>query len=273
MLDFIRRVSPRRRAVGPIGSIIHDIFTSGYFTYQTFPSGLRSDPWQRKEDTILTMPRILVINPNSSVEVTRAIDQGLDLLRPRLNFEIVSTTLAEGPPGIETQAHMESVVQPTVRLMQTKPADAYVIACFSDPGLALARESVSVPVVGIAEASMLLALGLGYRFGIIAILDASVRRHLRYVRALGLEHRLAGERAINLGVRDSGGEAAIERIVAVGRKLRDDDGADVLILGCAGMGHRRDIIEKELGVPVIDPSQAGVQRAAGLLALGYQRAN
>lgn len=221
----------------------------------------------------LAMPRILVINPNSSVSVTQAIDNGLDELRPNLKYEVVSTTLAEGPPGIETQAHIESVVQPTVRLMQSQPADAYVIACFSDPGLALAREAMKVPVVGIAESSMLLALGLGYRFGIIAILDASVRRHLKYVRTLGLEHRLAGDRALNLGVHDAGGESAIERIIAVGRQLRDDDGADVLILGCAGMGQRREILEKELGVPVIDPSQAAVQRAAGLLALGYRRAN
>ena len=72
---------------------------------------------------------------------------------------------------------------------------------------------------------------------------------------------------------DAGDDSAIERIVSVGRKLRDDDGADVLILGCAGMGQRREILEKELGVPVIDPSQAAVQRAAGLLALGYRRAN
>ena len=219
------------------------------------------------------MPRILVINPNSSVSVTKAIDVGLDVLRPRLKYDIVSTTLVEGPPGIETQAHIESVVQPTVRLMQAQPADAYVIACFSDPGLALAREAMAVPVVGIAESSMLLALGLGHRFGIIAILDASVRRHLRYVRTLGLENRLAGDRALNLGVHDAGDDSAIERIVSVGRKLRDDDGADVLILGCAGMGQRREILEKELGVPVIDPSQAAVQRAAGLLALGYRRAN
>lgn len=219
------------------------------------------------------MPRILVINPNSSASVTKAIDNGLDELRPNLKYEVVSTTLAEGPPGIETQAHIEGVVQPTVKLMQSQPADAYVIACFSDPGLALARETMKVPVVGIAESSMLLALGLGYRFGIIAILDASVRRHLKYVRTLGLENRLAGDRALNLGVHDAGDESAIERIISVGRQLRDDDGADVLILGCAGMGQRREILEKELGVPVIDPSQAAVQRAAGLLALGYRRAN
>lgn len=218
-------------------------------------------------------PRILVVNPNSSISVTQAIDRSLDELRPHLPFDIATATLHEGPPGIESQAHIDSITQPTVALMKAQPAQAYVVACFSDPGLALAREALTVPVVGIAESSMLLALGLGYKFGIIAILDASVRRHLRYIRTLGLENRLAGDRALNLGVLDASGEAAIERIVAVGRQLRDLDHADVLILGCAGMGQRRSILEEKLGIPVIDPCQAAVQRAAGLLALGYPRAS
>lgn len=218
------------------------------------------------------MPRILVVNPNSSEAMTASIDRGLDLIRRHTPFEIVCTTLAEGPPGIETQAHIESVVQPMVALMRRTPADAYVVACFSDPGLALARETLEAPVVGIAESSMLLALGLGYRFGIVAILDASVRRHLRYVRAIGLEDRLAGDRAIDLGVHEASGEAAVARIVEVGKELRDRDGADVLILGCAGMGLRRAAIEAAVGLPVIDPTQAAVARAIGLVSLHYGRA-
>lgn len=218
------------------------------------------------------MPRILVVNPNSSEEMTRSIDRGLDLIRPHTPFDIVCETLAEGPPGIETQAHIEGVVQPMVALMRRSRADAYVVACFSDPGLALAREALSGPVLGIAESSMLMALGLGYRFGIIAILDASVRRHLRYVRSVGLGDRLAGDRAINLGVHDASGRAAITRIVEVGKDLRDKDGADVLILGCAGMGQRREAIEAAVGLPVIDPTQAAVVRAIGMLSLNYGRA-
>lgn len=218
------------------------------------------------------MPRILVVNPNSSEEMTRSIDRGLDILRRDMPIDIVCTTLAEGPPGIETQAHIDSVVQPMVGLMRRQQADAYVIACFSDPGLALAREALDVPVVGIAESSMLLALGLGDRFGIVAILDASVRRHLRSIRAIGLEGRLAGDRAINLGAHDASGEAAVARIIEVGRELRDRDGADVLILGCAGMGSRRQAIEAAVGLPVVDPTQAAVARAVGLLSLQYGRA-
>jgi allantoin racemase len=218
------------------------------------------------------MPRILVVNPNSSVPMTQSIDRSLDIVRGHTTINIDCATLAEGPPGIESQAHIESVVRPLVALMKRERADAYVIACFSDPGLALAREEINAPVVGIAESAMLLALGLGYRFGIIAILDASVRRHVRYVRGLGLEGRLAGDRAINMGVHDASGNAAIERIVAIGRDLRDIDGADVLILGCAGMGQRREVIEAAVNVPVIDPTQAAVMRSIGMISLAYSRA-
>jgi Asp/Glu/hydantoin racemase len=218
------------------------------------------------------MPRILVVNPNSSVAVTQSIDRGLDVVRAHTRVEIVCERLPEGPEGIETQAHIESVVSPMVELMRRQKADAYVVACFSDPGLALAREALSVPVVGIAESSMLMALGLGFRFGIIAILDMSVRRHLRYIRALGLESRLAGDRAINLGVHDASGDGAIARIIEVGKQLRDEDGAEVLILGCAGMGQRREAIEAGVGLPVIDPTQAAVVRALGMLSLNYGRA-
>ena len=218
------------------------------------------------------MPRILVVNPNSSEEMTQSIDRGLDLLRRHTPFDIVCTTLAEGPPGIETQAHIDGVVQPMVGLMRRQPADAYVVACFSDPGLALAREALDAPVVGIAESSILMALGLGDRFGIVAIRDASVRRHLRYIRAIGLENRLAADRAINLSVHDASGEAAVARIIEVGEELRDRDGADVLILGCAGMGLRRQTIEAAVRLPVIDPTQAAVARAMGLVSLQYGRA-
>ncbi len=218
------------------------------------------------------MSRIVVVNPNSSAAVTEAMDRALDRLRLPQGPHIDCRTLAEGPPGIETQAHVEAVVLPMVALLQREAADASVIGCFSDPGIALAREALPHPVLGIAESAILTALGLGHRFGIVSILARSIPRHERYIRSLGLEGRLAGDRAIGVGVTDLRGEAVLERIVAVGRSLRDQDRADVLILGCAGMGHYRGPIEEALQLPVIDPTQAAVARAIGLLALGYRRA-
>lgn len=218
------------------------------------------------------MSRIVVLNPNSSPMVTQAMDSGLDLLRRPDGPVIDSLTLAEGPPGIETQRHIEQVTLPLVATLADNPADAYVIACFSDPGLALARETLEQPVFGIAESAMLLALGLGFQFGIVALSGRSIARHLRYVRSLGLWDRLAGDRAIDMAVTALSGEAVLERIVTSGRVLRDQDRAEVLILGCAGMGHYRAAIEQALDMPVVDPTQAAVARAIATLALGYRRA-
>jgi len=183
---------------------------------------------------------------------------------------IESTTLSEGPPGIETQRHVESVVLPLSNLIAREKADAYVIACRSDPGLPLARESTDKPVFGIAESAFLTALGFGRRFGIIAILDRSIPRHLRYLRSLGLIDRLAADLAINTGVAGLSDEtSALSRIVDVGKRLRDEHAASCVVLGCAGMARYRPELEQRLGMAVIDPTQAAVARAIAFTALSY----
>ena len=218
------------------------------------------------------MTHILVLNPNSSRAMTASMDGPLHMLRFAGGPSITCATLEEGPPGIETQADVESVVLPTVRYFRDHPADAYVIGCFSDPGLHAAREAVRRPVVGIAESAFLAAIGLGQSFGVVAIKQGSVPRHMRAIRQMGLEHRLAADRPLDMGIAEMGeGQRVIDRIVEVGTRLRDLDGADVLILGCAGMGSYRAEIERRLGLPVVDPTQAAVMRAIGLVALGYGR--
>lgn len=219
------------------------------------------------------MTRILVLNPNSSAAVTAAMDAALDLVRRPGGPDIVCETLAEGPKGIETQEHVEATVLPLVRYFESRPADAYVIGCFSDPGLALARENLGKPVLGIAESAFHLALGLGQRFGIVAIKRGSIPRHMRAVRSLGLAGRLAGDRPLEIGVAEMlDAERVVGRIIEVGTELRDRDGAEVLVLGCASMGGYRGAVEAALGLPVIDPVQAAAARAVSLLSLGYRRA-
>lgn len=216
--------------------------------------------------------RITVINPNSSVQVTAGIDAALAPLRFADGPDFDCLTLAEGPPGIESQRHVDQVAGPLCDLIVREDAqsDAFVIACFSDPGLAQARERSARPVFGISESGILAALALGERFGIIAILPTSIPRHRRYVRQLGLLDRLAGDRAIGVGVTGLAGDNdVLERMVAVGRRLIDEDGADVLVLGCAGMADRRAALEDRLGCPVIDPCQAAAAQALAAVRLGW----
>jgi allantoin racemase len=217
---------------------------------------------------------IVVINPNSSEAVTAAIDRAVAPLRMAGGPEIECVTLAEGPPGIESQAHVEQVVQPTLRFVRAREdAAAFVIACFSDPGLQVAREAANCPVFGIAECGMLCALTLGERFGIISILAGSVPRHLRYVRQLGLAARFAGDLPIGLGVAELADEGrTLVRMSAIGSELRDHYGADVLVLGCAGMAQYRQQIAHAVGLPVVDPTQAAVAMAIGAVRLAEAQA-
>jgi len=214
-------------------------------------------------------PRIHVINPNSNEAVTRAVADALEALRFADGPEIVCSTLHDGPPGIETQADVESVTLPLRRLVESdNSSDAFVIACYSDPGLHLCREGTRRPVFGIAECAVLTALARGDRFGVIAIAQKSIRRHARYLRQMSLIDRLAGERPLDVSVAESASEGTLARMVETGRALVEEDGADVVIMGCAGMARHRRPLEDALGVPVIDPTQAAVAIAIGTVQAG-----
>ena len=220
-----------------------------------------------------TRPRIRVINPNSNEAVTRGIDEAVQPLRFDGGPEIVCSTLAEGPFGVETQEHVESVALPLRWLVEADNAsDAFVIACYSDPGLHVCREGTTRPVFGIAECGVLSALARAERFGVIAILQRSIARHMRYLRQMGLTDRLAGERPLNMSVAETAsGEGTLARMIEVGRALKDEDGANAIVMGCAGMARHRKPLEDALGIPVIDPTQAAVTMALGVVQLG--RAN
>src|SRR6202158_3983812 len=145
--------------------------------------------------------KILVINPNSNPQVTRNLAEALKPLMFENSPEIECVTLAEGPFGVESQADVESVIMPLRRLVAAdNSADAFVIACYSDPGLHVCREATRRPVFGNAEAGILTALARGDRFGVIAIAAKSIRRHIRYLRQMGLSERLAGERPLDMSV-------------------------------------------------------------------------
>jgi Asp/Glu/hydantoin racemase len=219
------------------------------------------------------MSKILVINPNSTEAVTRGIDEACAPLRMPGGPQIEVTTLKEGPPGIETQQHVDGVVFPLLDLVKRadKDCSAFVIACYSDPGLHALREATRKPVLGISECGILTALTLGQKFGVIAILQKSIPRHLRYMGALGVMDRLAGELPVGLPVVELSDEKkTFGRMVEVGRRLREEHGADVVVMGCAGMARYRAPLQREIGLPVVEPTQAAVAMAIGRVRLGWE---
>lgn len=213
----------------------------------------------------MSRPRILVINPNSNVIVTRGLEVALQPLEFADGPQIVCTTLDEGPYGVESQADADSVVMPLRRLVESDNGSAaFVIACYSDPGLHVCREGTDRPVFGIAECGVLTAMTRAETFGVIAIAQRSIRRHIRYLRQMGLMDRLAGERPLDMSVAETAsGEGTLAKMIEVGRALKEQDGAGAIIMGCAGMARLRRPLEDALGIPVIDPTQAAVTMALG----------
>ena len=208
-------------------------------------------------------PQILVINPNSNESVTEGMAKELQSFNFSDGPEIVCVSLTQGPFGIESQADVESVKLPLRNMVKDrKDIDAFVIACYSDPGLQVCREATDRPVFGIQECGVLAAMAQGDRFGVIALQERSIRRHLLYLRQMGVMGRFAKERAANLSVEEcASGTTTFEKICTVAQQLRDEDKADTVILGCAGMASHRSSLESKIGIPVIDPVQAAVSMA------------
>ena len=216
------------------------------------------------------MREIFVLNPNGSAGVTASIDSCIEPLRAVSRHRITCGYIPTAPEGIESDAHVAEVVPMVLEHTRRSSADAIIVACFSDPGVEAARSLVTVPVIGIAEAAYYAALQLGRRFGVISLGPTSVSRHARHLEKLEIARRLAGDRPVNMGVSEASSGGGITRAVTeAGMALRDRDGADVVILGCAGMGKQRDRLQAVLGLPVVDPVQAAVATAVAQLDIGY----
>jgi allantoin racemase len=224
------------------------------------------------------MMRILVINPNASVEMTDVIREQLHAVaRADVAVDVVNPPGA--PPAIESALDEAACVPPMLELVKDaarRGYDGVVIACFSDPGLDAAREATDLPVVGIQDAAMHLAAQLGYRFSVLTTLAHRAPLRERAALLAGLDRRLASCRPLDLPVLDTvvDRERVLEKIVRVGRQAIDTDGAEVLVLGCAGLGDLSARASHELGVPVIDPNAAALKLCETLvdLHLSHSRA-
>ena len=215
--------------------------------------------------------RILVINPNTSEEMTGDIGDAARRYA-RADTEIETVCPDWGPRSIE--GHYEDYVAAvaTLEVIRERAADfdGVVIACFGDPGLPAARELSSVPVVGIAEAAMLTACTVAHRFSIVTVLP-QVKPFLEdVVRYHGLESRCASIRTTPLSVLDCERDpsAAEREIMKASRAAIDEDGAEAICLGCAGMGPLDKAVQGQIGVPVLDGTACAVKLLEGIVDYG-----
>ena len=220
--------------------------------------------------------RILVINPNASEEMTSSIRSVLEgIKRPDTEVTVVRT---EGAPA--TIQSESDVAESTLRMLDIvrranlEGYDAVVIACFSDPGLSAAREESDVLVLGIQETTLHMAAMLGHKFTILTPLSARIASKEQDVRRFKAEAALASVRALGMTVAETEADPVRTKaqILRVARDAMEEDGAEVIVLGCAGMVGYAEDVEKELGLVVLDPTTVAFKVGEALVDAGIRHA-
>jgi allantoin racemase len=218
--------------------------------------------------------RIRVINPNTTAAMTAAIGAAARAAAaPGTLIEAVQPGF--GAPSIEChadEAWAAAGVCEQVQRGEREGAQAYVLACFGDPGLHAARELALGPVVGIAEAAFHLASLVATGFSVVTTLKRTcvIAEHL--VQQYGFERRCRGIHGTDIAVLalDDPASQAYSRIRDCAAQALARDGSGAIVLGCAGMADLCARLQAELGVPVVDGVAAGVKLAEALLALGLR---
>lgn len=219
--------------------------------------------------------RILILNPNTSEDFTQAIyNVGEAVKSP--GTEIVCLNPSSGPRSIESVYDELLSCSPCLEVLIACRAefDGFIIACYGNhPVIHAAREMLSQPVVGIMEASLYLACAVGRTFSVISSGDRAVTMFLDAVKAFGLEGRCASVRSTGTPVLALEGPEKLnveELILIEARKAVEEDGAEVISLGCAGMTGLDERLKRELGVPVIDGVSSAVKLMEALVGCGIQ---
>jgi allantoin racemase len=229
---------------------------------------------QSLEERILpSSMRLKVINPNTSAEMTASI-RAIAQSHAAPTTEVVTVCPSAGPVSIESY-YDEYIAIPNVMAevkREEAQFDGFVLACFGDPGIDGVRELTTKPVVGIAEASMYAANAIAPRWSVVTTLARAHHMVEAVVQKTGLGDRCRSVRCVDLPVLacESDPAVVVDGLEHMGRLAIQEDGAEAIILGCAGMGGLEQTLSQVLGVPVIDPVAAGVRFAEMLVGMKLQ---
>jgi allantoin racemase len=216
--------------------------------------------------------RILVINPNTTASMTRGIAIAASAAASS-GVEITTVNPEFGPPSIEGYYdEVFSIPGVIAEMQKAGKVDATIIACFDDTGLDAARCVSATPVIGIGEAAFHVASMIAHKFGVVTTLARSIAPIEHNLQKYGLFNRCSGVRASNVAVlelEDPGSKARVDIETEIERAVRDD-GAEVIVLGCAGMADLARQLSQSAGVPVLDGIACAVALAEGMARLGLR---
>ncbi|MGD1884536.1 MAG: aspartate/glutamate racemase family protein [Paracoccaceae bacterium] len=210
---------------------------------------------------------IVLINPNSTETMTQSMLATARQTAPQAQFE--GWTSYDGPPAIQGRADNARALPPLLKRVQdAKDAQAIIIACFDDTGLAEARRMAPCPVVGIGQAAYHLAALVSDRFSVVTTLEASRSILEENITRYGLGHHLARVRASGVPVLDleDDPEAAARAVIDEIRTAEREDDVDTVVLGCGGMNKIAHQARGQTRIRLIDGVSAAAHVASGLVA-------
>ena len=213
--------------------------------------------------------KLLVVNPNTTASMTAKIGAAaMAVAAP--GTEIVAVNPVDGPVSIEGPFDEAWCLPGLLGEIRRHPeADAVVVACFDDPGLAAARAFAKGPVIGICEAAMHMAALIAERFAVVTTLAVSVPAIERNAQAYGMAGRCSVRAAeVPVLALEEPGGAAARRVRGEVLRAVAEDRAEAVLLGCAGMADLARWLASEAGVPVIDGVAAAVKLAEAVVGLG-----
>jgi allantoin racemase len=210
--------------------------------------------------------KILIINPNSDLEMTAAIERSAERYAAG-EFEVVCKPTPGAPEFIETYEDQLKAAPGMLQLVRENEDafDAFVVACHCDPNLDALKEISWKPVVGIGEASIKIASMLGHRFSVISTDSHSIPSKEALVRKYHLQDLLASVRAPGDEMMSYSDE---EQYLQIAKSALEEDRAEVIVLGCAGMAGLDKRLQEELGAPVLDGVVCALIMAVGLAKYG-----
>jgi len=215
--------------------------------------------------------RLGLLNPNTDERHTAAM-RGVALDALPEGSAVTAVTAPRGPKAIESEVDSVVAAAELIRMLESLPdMDAYLIACFGDPGLDAARELTAAPVVGIGEAAYEAARLIAKKFAVVTTLPRGVAALEDAVALRGLASRCIGVVPLHVPVSDQGADHpdTTAAVVATGRRLVED-GAEALVLACGGMADVAAVVQEAVRVPVCDGVSFGALLAFSLWRSGLR---
>lgn len=219
-----------------------------------------ADPRYRNE---LSAMRLLIVNPNSTSEMTDRIGAEARNHLPD-GVALTLRTNDSGPAAIQGAVDGKAAIPGALALLKDTPCDVAVIGCFDDIGLSDVPADGPAAVIGLGEAAIRTADRSGRRFAVLTTSDLSVPVLEANLRAYGAEANCVCVQASMIGVLDfeRNRVAASQRLIAAARRLLDaHPDIETIVLGCAGMGGLASDMAGALHIPVIDPIEAAIGMA------------